>query len=169
MASSTSSTDVLQFEDGQKPELPSALNVVTILTIIWCVISIGSGIWTYFTVENSYKKMVEAQDKLAEAPAFVRKMMGPEMLELTRKSMENKLPVMLLTLLGSALCLWGALEMRKLKKQGFVLWLAGEFLPVIAAVIIIGFGIFSGFALVGLIFPVVFLVLYGVQRKHLIY
>ena len=76
---------------------------------------------------------------------------------------------MLLTLVGAALCLWGALEMRKLKKQGFILWVAGEFLPVIGVLIIIGAGIFAGFALIALIFPIVFLILYGVQRKNLVY
>ncbi len=113
--------------------------------------------------------MVKLQDKMEEMPAFMKKMMGPDALENARRTMENKVPVLLLTLVGVALCLYGAIEMRKLKKQGFTLWVAGEFLPIIGAFIFIGSGMFSGFALFALLFPLVFLILYAVNKKHLIY
>jgi len=95
--------------------------------------------------------------------------MGPDMLELSRKSMENKIPIMLLTIVGVSLCLYGALEMRKLKKQGFILWLVGELLPVVGGILFIGAGMFKGFALIGIAFPVIFIILYLMQKKHLIY
>jgi len=79
------------------------------------------------------------------------------------------LPIMLLTLVGVGLCLWGALEMRKLKKQGFMLWVIGEFLPIIGGLIFIGTGMVSGFSMIWLIIPVIFLILYLVQRKYLVY
>ena len=104
-----------------------------------------------------------------EMPAMVKKMMGPDAFENARKTMENKVPVLILTLLGVGLCFYGALEMRKLKKQGFTLWVAGEFLPIIAMFFFIGSGMFSGFALFAYLFPVIFLILYAVNKKHLIY
>lgn len=161
--------DLSEFEEGQKTGLPSGLKVLTILTIIGSILGLLGGVWTYIKADESYQKMQEAQSKMEEAPAFVKKMMGPEMMEMAHKSAENKLPIMLLTLVGSALCLYGAMEMRKLKKQGFTLWVVGEFLPLIGGVIFLGMGMFNGFAAIGILFPIVFLILYVVQKKHLIH
>ena len=161
--------DLLELNDGQKPPLPSSLNVLTILTFIGCAIGFIGALWNYFNAEKGYKDLVKAQENLAEAPAWAKKMMGPEMVEMARKSMENKLPIMLLTIVGTGLCLWGALEMRKLKKQGFLLWTVGEFLPIVGSAIFIGMGAFSGFTLYFYCIPIIFLILYGVNRKHLIY
>lgn len=119
--------------------------------------------------DQSYKDIVAAQDKMADAPKWAKSFMGPEMVEMAKKSAENKLPIMLLTLVGAGLCLWGALEMRKLKKQGFMLWVIGEFLPIIGGVIFVGMGMFTGLSAIGFVFPLIFLILYLVQRKYLVY
>lgn len=169
MATSNQTNDVLDFTDGQKPALPSGLNVLTILTFIGCGIGILSGIWQYFRAEKGYKDLLKAQENIENAPAFLKKMMGPEMVEMARKSMEYKLPLLLLTLIGCGLCLYGALEMRKLKKQGFILWVAGEFAPILASVVFVGTGMFNGFGLIAMLFPIAFLILYAVNKKHLIY
>jgi hypothetical protein len=169
MSTTNQTNDALDFTDGERPVLPSGLNVLTILTFIGCGLGLIGGIWQYINAEKGYQDLLKAQQNLSEAPAFVKSMMGPEMLEATRKSMEYKLPILLLTLVGVGLCLYGALEMRKLKKQGFALWAAGEFLPIIGAVIFVGTGMFTGLALFGLSIPVIFLILYAVNRKHLVY
>ncbi len=161
--------DVLQFNEGEAPKLPSSLNVLTILTFIGCAVGAISSVWSYVSAQKSYDDLVAAQSKMEDAPAFLRKMMGPEMVEMARKAAENRTVILMLGLAGIALCLWGALEMRKLKKQGFILWVAGEFLPIIAAAVVLGTGVFSGLALFGFLVPVIFLILYGVNRKHLIY
>jgi hypothetical protein len=162
-------TDQINFSEEEKPTLSTGLNVLTILTFVGSGLGILSAFWTYFSAEKSYQSILKAQENLAEAPAFVKNMMGPDMLETARKSMENKMPIMLLTLVGSALCIYGALEMRKLKKQGFILWLAGEILPLIGSIIFLGFGVFKGFGIIAPLFPAVFIILYAVQRKNLVY
>lgn len=161
--------DMLQMNEGDTPKLPTSLNVLTILTFIGCAIAAISSIWGFVSAQKSYDDLVAAQGKMDDAPAFVKKMMGPEMLEMSRKAAENRTVILLIGLAGVALCLWGALEMRKLKKQGFILWVAGEFLPIIATAVVLGFGVFTGFAAIGLVFPIIFLILYGVNKKHLIY
>jgi hypothetical protein len=169
MNDTNATTNVLDFAEGGQPTLPTGLNVLTILTFIGCALGLIGGIYTYSTAEKSYKTLVEAQGKMGDAPALVKSMMGPEMVEMSRKSMENRLPIMLLTLVGVALCTYGAIEMRKLKKQGFILWLAGEVLPIVGGIIFLGAGMFKGFALIGIAFPVIFIILYLVQRKYLVY
>jgi hypothetical protein len=160
--------DMLDYNTGQKPPLPGMLNVLTILTFIGCALAFIGGIWNYVRADKAYKDILDAQDKLDQMPGWAKKMMGPDMVEMARKSVEYKLPILLLTLIGAGLCLYGAMEMRKLKKQGFILWVAGEFAPIIASYIFLGAGMFSGFAMFMFLFPVLFLVLYATQRKYLV-
>ena len=91
------------------------------------------------------------------------------MVEIDKKTMENKIPLLLLNLTGVAICTYGAMEMRKLKKQGFILWLAGEVVPIVASFLFVGFGVFKGFSSIILLFPIIFIILYAVQRKNLVY
>lgn len=153
----------------EMPALPTGLNILTILTFIGSGIALVTSIWSFINAEKGYKDLQDAQTKLTEAPAWAKGMMGPEMLEVSRKSMENKLPLLLLGIVAALLCIYGAIEMRKLKKQGFILWLAGELLPIVAGLLFIGTGLFTGVALIGSLFPVVFIILYLVQRKYLVY
>lgn len=171
MAEIKTTPDYLSHEEEQPPKLSSGLNVLTILTFIGCALGLIGGVWGYIKADENYKTMIENREKFAssDAPGWAKGMMSPEMVEMSRLSAENKLPIMLLTLVGVGLCLWGALEMRKLKKQGFILWVAGEFLPIIGGAVFLGFGMFKGFGLLALVVPVIFLILYGVNRKHLVY
>ena len=77
---------------------------------------------------------------------------------------------MLLGLVGVALCFYGAMQMRNLKKQGYLIYVVGELLPVITTAIFVGFGsLFGGMAIVlSLLVPVVFIALYTTQRKFLV-
>lgn len=162
-------TEQFNFSEEDKPTLSTGLNVLTILTFVGCGILLISSIWTFISAEKSYESIVKAQENMASAPAWVKGMMGPEMVEMAKKSKENKIPILLLSLVGAALCTYGAMEMRKLKKQGFVLWLAGEVVPIIASFLFVGMAVFKGFSLFILLFPIIFIILYAVQRKNLVY
>ncbi|MES2849707.1 MAG: hypothetical protein V4685_11675 [Bacteroidota bacterium] len=169
MSETNQTNDYLNFPDEGKPKLPTGLNILTILTFIGCALGLFGGIWQFASAEKGYNDLMKMQDKMGDLPPIMRKMIGPDALETARKSMENKVPVLLLTLAGVGLCLYGAIEMRKLKKQGFTLWAAGEFLPIVGGFIFIGSGMLSGFALFALLFPIAFLIMYAVNKKHLIY
>ncbi len=162
-------TDQINFSEEDKPTLSTGLNVLTILTFVGSGILLISSIWTFMSAEKSYESIVKAQENMASAPAWVKGMMGPEMVEMAKKTMENKIPILLLNLVGVALCAYGAMEMRKLKKQGFILWLAGEVVPIIASFLFVGIGVFKGFSSIILLFPIIFIILYAVQRKNLVY
>jgi len=171
MSDTNPKNDVLDFpgEGNLKPS--SGLNVVTILTIIGSILGLVSSVWTFITAQKNYETLKETIEsgKMNEAPAWMKSMMKPEMLEITRKAYENKLPIMIVSLIGAALCLYGALEMRKLKKQGYILWMAGEIIPIIAMVFFVGMAAFSGLSLLGLVFPAIFIILYKKKKKELIY
>lgn len=160
------------FTAEDKSKLPTGLNVLTILTIIGTILfSFIGGVWGFLSAEKTYKNTKDLLDsgKLDEAPAWARGMMTPEMLEMQHKMLENKFPILIITLVAGALCLYGALEMRKRKKQGYILWLVGEILPMLATVIFIGTNAMKGFGLIGVLIPVVFIILYTINKKELIY
>ena len=79
-------------------------------------------------------------------------------------------------LLAALICLYGVIQMWKLKKKGFYFYLVGEITPIIVSFATIGLaGLFSfagGIiaiitALMVTIFPVIFIILYGLNLKHL--
>lgn len=169
MSEQTAMKDALH--EFEKPTLPGSLNVLTILTFIGCAIGFISSGYSYLTSKKTYETMRETIEsgKMDDAPKWARSMMSPEALEVYKKMNENKLPILILGLVATSLCLYGAIEMRKLKKQGYTFWLIGELLPFATTVLFIGTAAFSGFGLLAALIPIVFIILYTVNKKHLIY
>lgn len=166
--------DVLNYDDNNKPKLSSGLNVLTILTFIGCALQLLGALWSFFTAKKSYDDI----DKLSEQmnsdsmPGWAKSMMGDpaNMIEMVRKGYENRIPIVLLTIVSVALCFYGALQMRKLKKQGFLLYTIGEILPFLIQVLFIGMFMLSGFAMIfSACIALLFILLYAMQRKNLIY
>ena len=151
-------------------KLPTGLNVLTILTFIWCAYELYSSVSNFLKGTDALKELEEGREKMGEsAPGWAKSMVGPDVVAMVEKSIENKIPLLIISLIAIALCVYGALEMRKRKKQGYWLWLIGELLPIIGAAIFIGSVFFKTFVVFFLIFPVIFIILYTVQRKHLIH
>lgn len=157
------------FMDEGKPKLPGFLNVLTILTFIWCAYELFTSIKNFLGGDEALKKMQEAQTQMEGAPAWVKKFAGPEMMEIMQRSLDNRIPLLVISLISVALCVFGAIEMRKLKKQGYTLWLIGEILPFVGAAIFIGGVFFGSIIAVFMVFPIIFIILYTTQRKHLVY
>ncbi|MBL7916891.1 MAG: hypothetical protein JNM96_00745 [Bacteroidia bacterium] len=57
--------------------------------------------------------------------------------------------------------LFGVIKMWKLQKQGFFMYVGASVASVVMSMI------YSGFSVMGLIFPILFIVLYGLNLKHL--
>jgi hypothetical protein len=165
MTPETTSKD-LNFDEAIKPKLPTGLNVLTILTFIGCAWELYSNINNFIGGKKALEEMEKAQEKLAEAPAWARKLAGPEVQEMMLQALNNKVPLLIIGLIAVALCFYGALQMRKLKKEGYMLWLIGEILPFIGSIIFIP-ALFNTMFIYFSIFPLLFIVLYTFQRKHL--
>jgi len=156
------------FEAPTKPS--SVLNTLTILTIIWSVISILQNAYTFLSIDKSYaemKKLMESNG-LENAPSFVKNFVNKDTLLQLESAMHFKIPILILGVFGSLLCLAGAIEMRKLKVHGYTFWLCGELLPILSTIIFVGVNAFAGLSLLGLFFPALFIVLYSVYRKELV-
>jgi hypothetical protein len=162
-------TDVLEYDEHHPPKLTTGLNVLTILTFIGCAYELYSTTNNFFSGKKALEEFEKAQEKLADAPAWARKFAGPEMHDMLVKSLENRIPLIIIGLISIALCVFGAIEMRKLKKQGFTLWLIGEILPYIGVAVFIGAAFFKTILVYFTIVPAIFILLYALQRKNLRY
>jgi hypothetical protein len=162
----TTTEDVLAKKDFDKPVLPQTLNVLTILTIIGCsilfLLSLASPALMKFS-----RNMMDKADLSDMTPRQIEDMeKGKRIMELTEN---NMIPLMALGMVGLILCFIGALMMRKLKKDGYWIYLAGQVVPFVGGLFILGMLQFSGFqSMILPIISLIFIILYTTQRKYLV-
>lgn len=157
----------LQNSPSPVQKLPSGINVLTILTFIGCALALIGSIWNYFSAASSLESMENLNKSLGSSNGLMKALTSDEAMQTIRKAYENRLPILLVGIAGALLCFMGALQMRKLKKQGFYIWLVGELLPPIAGFVLVGMGLFGGLQLLSLVVPAIFIILYSVQLKHM--
>lgn len=162
------SQDTIDWE-VDKNKLPKTLNTLSILTFIGCGLGTISLLWGLFKKPLSETDFQDMQDKYDKAPDFVKSIMGSHGVELARKSTENNFSISILTLICIALCLYGAIRMRALKKEGFYIYVVGELiLPLATSIIFVGLGLYGSFTLLLFIaIPLLFIILYARQLKYL--
>lgn len=157
-----------------RESLPTGLNVLTILTFIGCALSLLSSIWSFISSKKTYIERDKVLEQMSspQMPAFAKKMIGDpqQYIEMVTKSYENRIPILIIGLVSVALCFVGAMQMRKLQKQGFLFYVIGELLPFISFVFFIGTFMISGFAFIFFaVVAVLFIAMYAINRKYLIY
>ena len=136
--------------------LPGILGVLTVLTMIGSVFGIIGSMFT--SLGCKVLSMDEVVDK-----------MKPKDLAFLEATCEHKNVLMLAGILGGVFCFVGALLMRRLKMQGFIIYVVGQFLPTILTAIVMADLMFSdwknwiGYGLICL-----FIGLYATQRKYLV-
>jgi hypothetical protein len=161
--------DLLNLEQQDMQKLPSMLNVLTILTYIGCALGLISAIWNYFTVGVASKVYQAGAAEASTGDKTIDSMLSG-VNEMVKKQYDNRLMILLFGVAGIALCFYGAMQMRNLKKQGYLLYVVGELLPIISFAVFIGFGNIFGAtaAVISLLFAAVFIILYTTQRKYLV-
>ena len=163
--------DTLNLEDKDMKKLPQGLNVLTILTYIGCALGAISAIWNYITASAAYKlyETSGVMDTLKTDNSQLNSVLAGAN-EMVKKAYDNRMMILIFALVGIALCFYGAMQMRNLKKQGYLIYVVGEILPIISFAVFIGFGgLFGGMAMIfSTLFAAVFIILYTLQRKHLV-
>jgi len=151
----------------QRPKaLPGMLNVLTILTFIGCGIGFLGACWSFFSSSASQiEKMQEQREKLGDNAGFGRKFLD-DSLEMAQVGFDHKTLLLTVNLVCIALCLIGAIQMRKLKKSGFFIYTIGELAPVFLLA-----GLISSLSNINFLFSVffafLFVILYVTQLKYL--
>ncbi len=164
----TNENDVLNFANNTKPELPSGLNILTILTFIGSGIGLIGTAATPYLIKFSKSMMDKALAMGSDLPdAQLKKIL--EAKKLVDLTAQNLVPLVIIGLVSVIACIIGALWMRKLRKDGYTVYVAGEVLPILGNFIFLGTAQFSDWKnYLGLIIPVVFIALYTAHRKYLV-
>lgn len=148
---------------GDSQKRPQFITVLCILTFIGCGLAFIGAIWGYFSIKASETLL----ENMGSAEGDTYGMMSG-MQETMIKAVENAVPNLIIGIVCSLLCLYGALQMWKLKKMGFFIYSVGEITPAIAAFFLGGGGLIGGAgAVMGLLFAMVWIVLYAINFKHL--
>ena len=160
--------DLLNYDEEGKAMLPSGLNVLTILTFIGCAFL---GLFT-LCLPLLYDFGLKAIDK---ATSSGKEFSAKELEDFAKSKAaielgkQNMIPQMVVGIVCIILCLIGALWMRKFKKDGYWMYVAGELIPIVAGFLIVGTVQFDGIKNILLVtcIPVLFVILYTLQRKYL--
>ncbi|HLO38932.1 MAG TPA: hypothetical protein VK173_10585 [Lacibacter sp.] len=155
--------DYLQHSFELKPAVPNGINVLSILSFIGSGFQILGGISAYLIIPFSAKSVPETRglEKTREMKPFSGFLKWSA--DATLKQYEYRLPILIVTIITALICIYGVLQMRKLKKQGFAIYSSAELaLPLFTAVVI---DIWS--SIFGFVIAILFIILFGVQRKHL--
>lgn len=157
--------DYLQHSFEVKPPIPGGINVLSILSFIGSGFQILGAIAAYLIIPFSAKSVPETRglEKTREMKPFSGFLKWSA--DATLKQYEYRLPILIVTIITALICIYGVLEMRKLKKQGFAIYSSAELaLPLFTAAVI---DIWT--AIFGFVIAILFIILFWVQRKHLIH
>ena len=107
--------------------------------------------------------MEEAMEEIGDQPGsgFLESIMQG-----TSGVMENMTEMAIIGIIASILCLAGAVMMWKLQKKGFYIYTVGEIGAPIAMAMLVG-GAFGGMMLFGLFIPIIMVILYALNLKHM--
>lgn len=145
------------------------INVLTILTFIGSGLGILFQCYYMFNAKKLYDTAIASQANLDKAPAWARSLQGPDPIGVATRTFENRIPINLLAFIALVLCIYGAIEMRKLKKTGFYIYVIGELvLPLLSTALFIGTAAMGGIGFgFGVFFMLLFIILYATQLKHM--
>lgn len=156
-----------EFEEKEKT---STLKTLTLLTFIGCGLAFIFSILGFTNASSNYERMQEAISKgtIDKLPPFLKNMYTPERVEIAHKMVENRVPILIINLICTGLCLFGAIQMRKFKADGYWMWLIGEILPYLGMAFFLGVASITGMVMyISYIIIGVFILLYTMQRKYL--
>jgi hypothetical protein len=148
-------------------KMPDMINVLTILTFIGSGLFALVSLWGFAKAKANYD-MATTMD-VDKMPGFMKNMMGADYVEKARIAYENRVPLLLLALLGYAACIYGAIQMRQLKKNGFYVYAIGEIvIPLITLIVFTGMSSITSLGtMIGLCIYSLFIVIYATQLKYL--
>ena len=162
-------TNPIELNSEGKQIIPSGIKTLTTLTFIGSGLSLVIVGLTPVLNKLFLGFMEKARTSGSELTAKQIEDMekGQAVMELTSA---NMIPLMVIGFVSIALCVLGAVWMRKLKKDGFWIYVGGELLPVVGNFILLGTDQFTGVSSVvmAVAIPLVFIALYFRQMKYLV-
>ncbi|HEY1038589.1 MAG TPA: hypothetical protein VGF30_04250 [Bacteroidia bacterium] len=156
-----------QTANAGAPQRPGFLKVLCILTFIGSGIAIVMSVLAYLAVAALHKIGAGLSNAAMEMNPEGVTAEGQQAMEQMGNAMTNAYINLGAGILGAILCLVGAIMMWKLKKTGFYVYVFGQ---VVAMAVPFIFPIAEGaggMGVIGMILPIAFIVMYGLNLKHL--
>jgi hypothetical protein len=142
-------------------QLPQFLNVLTILTFIYTGLTVIMSLYSLSTQADQQRSI----DQLRNMPGA--DFFGGGLADAAQIALDN-IYVLQGTAVGVAIfCLIGALLMRKLKKNGYYIYVIASVVGMVVPISIIGLGTMGFAVLLGSVFTIAFIIMYGVNFKYL--
>jgi len=162
MNTTDNSKDYLQPHSYANDNFPQGIKVLSILTYVGSGLQILGSVFNYFMSAYSVKQLeamkeMEKQSSMKGMSSFFK-----WSTDATLKQYEYRLTLLIVSVVSAVLCIYGVLQMRKLRRQGFVIYSIAEFAFPVVTTVLVGFvsGVF------GLLVALLFVILYALQRKH---
>jgi hypothetical protein len=169
-AISTQQGPIDLFPGEQKDELPTMLNVLTILTFIYSGFAFLFAFLIFAIAPFGYENALRTQSAMdqVQMPDFMKYFFGTNQVEAARSAFVNRTPILLISLGTALLCFFGALQMRKLKKRGFFIYIFGDLVPILQLSFLSGLYSLAwiGFAF-NFMIALTFIILYATQLKYM--
>ena len=153
-------------------ERPAFLTVICILSFIMIGLQILNGFSSIVmapmleeTMDLQQEQMEEAMDTMEEEGMGGFGSLMETMMSSSESAVEHAKTLGIIGIIAALLCLFGVIKMWKMQKSGFVPYVVGELGAPIASLVLVG--MMGGLSLLGLFFPILFVILYGVNLKHM--
>lgn len=163
----TNKKTTLMEQTNETSKRPVFLTVLCILTWVGCAIGLVGAIGSIGM--SSAASGMSTQMQSTGDPELDRSMAA--ITEASNSAMKYASMISWINLLCIVACALGAFFMWQLKKTGFYIYTAGELIPVVASIALLGSmpggGLFAGLGMIAAIIPVAFVVMYGLNLKHM--
>lgn len=160
--------DTLDFDslNESSNKLPSFLNVLTILTFVGSGLTILGALYNLVTVEQQKETIAMMKSQMGGNQLFGAIFNG-DMIQVLEITLENNLLLNGTSIIVGAMCILGAVLMRKFMKNGLYLYFVASIASIIIPTIVFGMGLMGGMMMFGHLFTVAFMVMYVVNFRYL--
>ncbi|MGZ4056225.1 MAG: hypothetical protein ACXVPU_01680 [Bacteroidia bacterium] len=148
-------------ETNMPPKMPQFLKVLCILTFIGAGLGFLGGIYNLIKAPTAVEDFEQRQEMMGDAAkgGFLGNMM-----ESAHQSAINAFPLAAGTIGSNLFCLIGAWMMWKQRKAGYYAYVVGQLFGIAVPAVFMGFSIFL---IIGIAFPIAFIIMYGLNLKHM--
>ncbi len=152
-----------KIETGRR--IPGFLKVLCILSFTGVSIALVMGVYNLLTLGSTLAQLKSSMDTLKSLGSSL----GNGLDNYANSLIHYGTLYYIIIIVASLICLTGVMMMWKQRKSGYYIYILGEIAPAIAAFALLGgYGALgTALMIMGVVFPIAFIIMYGLNLKHL--
>ncbi|MCX7861577.1 MAG: hypothetical protein N2449_01115 [Bacteroidales bacterium] len=161
-------------ETKKRPVFLTVLGILSFIGVAWQIIggimTMGAGAVTSAVTSagQSYAEGLSSMEGMENVEGMDQAMSSlNEAVDAANKLAQNATLLGIINIVAALICLLGVIWMWKLMKKGFYVYVIGELAAPVATIILVGFGLGGMMATLGFIIPVIMIILYALNLKHM--